>query len=563
MTLTVSRRSLASLAAAGAAAPILASCTGDHRPVSSSPAYVAGSAELEVELAPEVDGVQYPESYDGPRARQRTRLTEEDAEFRIVVPAAPDVDMATNAHSRWLEETTGVRIVFETLPPGDDARPALTGMIASGNMPDAFMLGASMFSPSEIALYGEQGVFQGLGEHIDRWAPNLLETFSRMSNARALATAPDGDIYAFPSIGQCYHCSGGPTRLWIRGGLLSSIGLEEPRTIEEFESMLETIHGTGAQTGVTTTLTGERDTPPLAYFYSCFDNPGNDWLRRESGAVIHAGSDDAMRTTLALLRGWVEKGWLDPAAFTQDADQRDRLIGDTAHSPVAITSGWLPGEDPWTDFVAMAPVSAGDVDPVLPWDYWRAVDQNLMITSSCADPQLLVRWADAQMDLIGTTSARMGPPELGFSWSAEGELGIDGRQAIYTRTPQENGANLGWQDWGPYNQGLDLRNAERVDPAHRGLEATLYDATKLFEPYRMPEEATVYPGIFDTSQAAEVAEFETNIEAIRVRHIAQFIAGAADVSADSDWQTYQDELEAAGLSRYLELRELGMQTRGL
>src|SRR5699024_4712314 len=77
MTITANRRTVLKAGAAGlglaGAAPVLAGCSGDSVPGGGSGAaaeYEQGSAALEVELGPEIEGVNYPEDYVGPKHRE-------------------------------------------------------------------------------------------------------------------------------------------------------------------------------------------------------------------------------------------------------------------------------------------------------------------------------------------------------------------------------------------------------------------------------------------------------------------------------------------------------------
>lgn len=51
-------------------------------------------------------------------------------------------------------------------------------------------------------------------------------------------TAPDGNIYGLPQLVECYHCSYG-NKMWVNTKWLKQLGLEVPKTTEEFQAMLE------------------------------------------------------------------------------------------------------------------------------------------------------------------------------------------------------------------------------------------------------------------------------------------------------------------------------------
>ena len=116
--------------------------------------------------------------------------------------------MPTNAFSKFLEEKTGVKVKYETVPMGADGQPKLNAMITSGDLPDAFMTGPMWmggFTRSQIWAYGQQGMFLALDELVDQYAPEMLDMFKQYPDVRKSMTAPDGKMYMLPAVNQCYH----------------------------------------------------------------------------------------------------------------------------------------------------------------------------------------------------------------------------------------------------------------------------------------------------------------------------------------------------------------------
>ena len=87
-----SRRSFFTRAGLGgallAAGPVaLSACGGAEGggdAAGQDPDYEPGSAELTVQLGPEIEGVLYPEDYEGPRARELEPFGDGTTEFRIL-----------------------------------------------------------------------------------------------------------------------------------------------------------------------------------------------------------------------------------------------------------------------------------------------------------------------------------------------------------------------------------------------------------------------------------------------------------------------------------------------
>ena len=85
--------------------------------------------------------------------------------------------------------------------------------------------------------YGKQGVLLPLNDLIKEHAPNLQQVLDSDDEYRALATAPDGNIYGIPQLIECFHCTW-PNKLWMNSTWLDNLNLEAPKTHEEFKDVL-------------------------------------------------------------------------------------------------------------------------------------------------------------------------------------------------------------------------------------------------------------------------------------------------------------------------------------
>ena len=71
--------------------------------------------------------------------------------------------------------------------------------------------------------------------------PNWQKWFEKYPNARKIATAPDGNIYSLPSIRDQKSYSSLRDALFINSEWLDKLGLEVPKTTEEFKNVLKSI----------------------------------------------------------------------------------------------------------------------------------------------------------------------------------------------------------------------------------------------------------------------------------------------------------------------------------
>ena len=219
--------------------------------------------------------------------------------------------------------------------------------------------------------------------------------------------------------------------------------------------------------------------------------------------------------------------------------------------------GWLGELDlnnpdaPVSKYDPLAPFAGPAGKAYASWSYDPGATVGLVITSACKDPKTLVRWADAQMNLVSTLHMRLGPQGKGWEWAKEGEKGIDDRQAIYGRVPNEL-ENAGWNEWGPSNLSMDVRHGERLDDAG-SQEPILYQASKACEPYATPEEEFFPEPFFNVDQAAQIGEYTTNIQTVLIQGFTDFSLGKTDISDDAAWDSFKQSLDGAGLSSYLQV----------
>lgn len=569
--LRLSRRSTLVSAGTLVGALGLAGCSGAGGGGSAeqSPDYTQGSASLEVEIPPEIDGPIYPEGYAGPRLRDYSPFYSGDETFTVLTRSAPGNNLKTNAFSAFLEEQTGVTVDYQTVPMGDDGTTKVNAIISSGDLPDAFMLGPEWmggFSPSELYVYGEQGLFQPLDKLIDKWAPELQQHFSQFSDFRPALTAPNGRMYAFPTINQCFHCRSASARTWVNKNWLAEIGADAgPTNTDELREVLREFAGRHPEGKA---FSGYKEELPIEFFASAFLNPGIDFLRKNGEAVEYTPVLDEFREALRYIRSLVDEGLVDPNLFTQTSEQFQRLTmhpdGNRVGFAHASAQGWLATdelskpESVINQFIIQQPIDGPNRKATIPWKYDAGAFIGLVITQACKDPETLVRWADFQMSLMSTLSMRLGPFEKAWTWAKEGTTGIDGKQAMYERIPQTEESskklkNTSWDEWGPFSLSMDVRHAEAVD-ATRSVEPALYEAGTLYEQWASPEDEYFAQPFYTTDQAAEIGEYATNISTITTRYITDFSIGRAEIDDDAAWKQFTSELENAGLSRYLDVQ---------
>lgn len=565
----LSRRTLLRLTGAlgvGAlVAPGLAACSGGSPTPQAGGgggggAYTPGSSALKVQLGPEITGVKYPDGYVGPKAREFEKFGDGTTEYRVLVREFADINYETNEFTNWLEEKTGVKVKYEVVPIGADGATKINAMIASGDLPDAFLAGPVWmggFTRSQLYVYGQQGLFLGLDKLVDENAPQLLENFKNVPGLREYFTAPNGVMYAFPADNQCFHCASSGSRTFISKSWMQAVGAtSHPKTLDDFEAMLVEMKGAKGEAP----YTGSQDSRPVWMVYNAYLNTGTDWLVRDGDKIVFTPTTDTFREAVIRINKMTAAGLIDRNGFTQTGDQLKRLTMAAGGSKAGVVSAssqyaldninFDNPNAPWLDFEVLTPATGPSGKAVVPWSYDVGGVVGMVLTNTAKNPDILVRWADAQVHLTGTLSMKWGVQGKGWDWATD-EKGIDGRQAIYKHLDSTT-KNQGSQEQGPYTLMRDVRHGEAID-ATKSVEPALYDAGKLCEPFASPEAEFFTTPYFDETQANVIAEVQANVTSALNQNLAQLYTGAADPSTDAGWKTLQDALAAAGLPEYLKV----------
>ncbi|WP_157975768.1 hypothetical protein [Brachybacterium sp. YJGR34] len=573
---TVDRRAFLGRSAAvgttAVAAPLLlAACGGEDADdeVTGGDDYEPGSAALTVELAPEIEGVLYPEDYVGPRARELEPFGDGETEFTVLSQVDPEMDLATNYYSGLVAEKTGINATYVTVPAGEDGKTKVNAIVAGGDLPHSLMVGQDIFNLSEISIYGEQGLFIPLDKLIDENAPHILDMFASFPDMRKQYSSPDGKLYAIPSMNDCYHCKSANIRTWINSRWLEGVGAEQPETLDDFDTLMDEFRAySGKPDGSVMTIT-DADTMPqlMQFFLGSFLEMPAAWLRRSGGTIEWLHEDPAYREGIIWIQEQFAKGNLDPGMFSYTAEQYQKL-GDSPDGPkFGVAYGYstfsFSAASDYTDpdnvaliMKPLAPMAGPDGVRTAQWDHFAYGYPNFVITPSCPDPAQMVRWADYQFELGLTISVGRGEQGVGWDWATEGQVGIDGQQAVsqVLPTPEEL-KNQAWREWGPLYKSMSQRHGEAVLESTPSVEPILYEAGTLYEPFATAEESGVPPLVLDLDQSAAAGEILTNLDSHFTQAMAAFGTGKKDASKDADWNEYLETARSIGIETYVQTHQ--------
>ncbi|WP_460979121.1 extracellular solute-binding protein [Pseudactinotalea suaedae] len=558
------------LGAGAVGATALASCSGGG----SSTAPTGGATGIPgvdpLQLAAELPGVRYPENYVGPKLRDVQPFHDGSKTFKVVVQRDAQVigDWNTNAFSRWLEEKTGMKVEYEAVlvrdANGGLDMTRINAMIASGDMPDAFL--NIPFTNDQISLYGSQGAFVAVDDLIETYAPQMREALENYPQRKRVVTARDGRMYQFRGINDCYHCHVMPGRIWVNQRYLDAVGAEIPTTTDEFREMLRLLKENDPTPGKNIIPLAAGTQPVDTWIMNAFlYNPGGTasggWMRVNDGAVEFVADLPEWREGLRFMRSLTEDGTIGRELFTTTGDDFLKA-GNQGRLGVARALFWGQFIDidysegaAWRDYVSIPPLKGPDGIQFTPWDYYlsNTAMPPLVITSACENPELLVQWGDAMMSLEGTTAAFSGIQGENWGWADETMTGFDGRQAVWYQDAWPPPEGTGWSQQSPMYRSHDYLIGLAATAERPTFESDLYQATLEYEPCAPPIESVLQPVLFDEAGAAEQAQIAASVHSHVTQSFAKFTTGELDINDDGAWQGYVEQFEAMGMTRYLEL----------
>lgn len=591
----VSRRVFVSSALAlGASGGAIASALAQE---SCGPCADVEAAAKSMQGTPSAGGPIYPEGWVGPAVEPQAPLSAEKVTLKVVVPHSDNAgDWATNSFSQWFEERTNVHIEFQEIAgTPDERRVVINAMIAGGDLPDIFM-GAD-FTPAQMLLYGQQGLFLGLNDLIASHAPRIPKIFSDYPTVKDIVTAPDGQIYSMPYINDCYHCQGS-CKLWINKAWLDKLGLAVPQTVDEFEAALKAfkemdpngngqadeiglVSGTGdtVWNGVVSANSGRSNGSIDNFFMGSYlYNPGEPWLVLNEGKVDVTFNKPGWREGLKYLNRLYAGGLIAPETFSQN-DEGLKRMGDNADAAIigAATGGWwgvfLTVDQTtegarWEEYVTVPPLAGPDGTRVAGWNYYGAASVNgrMVITTACKNPEIAVAWADAQYELETLLRSYHGVLGEHWRWAEEGEMGINGKQGVWkplVTWASDAMRGTWWDQYGVGYRSSDFRLSEAVDPANPTFESPLYQNTvDNYFPYKEDISLQVPPLYLTEEQAGQVGELATTINGYVLESLAAFTIGDKDPNDDGAWDEYVSTLDSMGVAPYLESWQAAYDAKG-
>ena len=486
----------------------------------------------------------------------------------ISYPANTESEPNNRTIFQRLQEQTNVEIDWTAIQADQWADKISLNMSDPNKLTD-FIFTAG-FTDSNLLRYAEYGAIIPLEEYIDSYMPNLKSVFDKYPEYRVMCTDVNGHIWALPWIEQL---GSGKTAIqtidnmsFINKKWLDFLDLEVPENVDEFEEVLIAFRDHGAE------LQKEFGIEGSIIPMSCIINdPGQDpavlingfgegygdadkdrhIVVTDNREVICSAVQDGYKAGIEWLHKLYEEKLIDPEAFTQEWST---YVSKGKSGRYGVCFSWDVGNvDNLNDWVPL-PVLTADTRNLTPTNgsFTSGFDRGRCVVTSVAEnPALVCAWLDQMY-------APMQSPQN--NWGTYGE---DDDFDIF-----EMGKNADGEDMlkhAPLGDAspVEVREAEAVGgplavlDEYYGVYVTCPDDAQYrldwIEEYYTPDmhREYVYPNIFMSRDDTEtLSNLQADIKkAINAKKADWIMNGFTD----KDWNKYLEDLEAYGLSEYLEL----------
>ncbi len=472
-------------------------------------------------------------------------------------------DLNENWFTKYFEELTGIDFVFTRNNMEDHWDKMNLTLASQVDMPDLFLSWG--VNNAQQMLYGSQGVFVPLNDMIEKYGVYTKKVFEYSDVIEKSATAPDGNIYGLPAINECYHCSM-PFKAWVDQTWLTNLGLEMPKTTDDFYNMLKAFkeqdaNGNGDPNDEIpmTKATWSADLDIWLMNAFCYNAGGSRWYL-ENDVISGNANTDAFREGLKFINKLYAEGLIDPEYMISDNDKVKLLTGAEGGNRAGVVAGGaiqfvdtaLPVKE---NFVAIPPLTGPEGVSFCAQDPLGMGQGNAVITSKCKYPEIAFRVADAIYQLYLTDDYNLFGPE-GEVWipAGEGQKGLDGKPAKYQilKSGQEPN-NFTWSEGLNTFLSASFRNGmaatDNWDAKH---EEILFNETA--NKYEGHGPKQIMPNLFYLQEEQEQL---SDLAGVADKYIAEsmtsFITGTLDINSDNDWNAYVKELEKMG---YAKMRDI-------
>ena len=474
-------------------------------------------------------------------------------------------DYKTNSLTKYLEEKMNANLEFMLFDEGEADKSIKLMMSAGGkNLPD-IIIGDNV-NDSDVIAYAQKGLIVPLNDYYENSSYYLKKIAEKEKGLLDLITMPDGNIYTIPRYTKILQNEYG-VKLWIYKPFLDKLGLDMPKTTDEFYDVLAKIkngdpNGNGKNDEIPYIGTG--GTGGSGYLFADFimssfiyADAEDYYMYPENGKIHFACTDKRWKDGLLYLKKLCSDNLLSPSSFTVTPEQFNSIINKKeviAGSFISMGPYFTDeNKDRYSEYKVVEPFIGpdGEQNPIL----WATKPRNrFFITKNCKYPEAAFRLGDIMCDENVAIMNRWGVEGSDWEKAGEGDIGVASEEGypalIVPKLEWGVRQNSHWQGKGPgyrdYNIGLGVAVTES-NPMDYEIARSSLAYKKL-----MPEEYIVKL-VYNVDEYGEVARISGDIMSYVNNATVDFVTGAKDI--DANWENFVSDLNSLGAERLREIMQ--------
>lgn len=463
-------------------------------------------------------------------------LSNEKIEIKYWVPFSANQFMKSLDESEMykeLEKRTNVHVKFEHPAEGQEEEQ-FNILVNSKDLPDVIQTYPSDYKGG-LDKAVEDGVYLKLNDLIDKYAPNIKKLLENDPELAKEVMTDKGNIVTIPmiSVDKNEPAWWGPV---IRQDWLEELGLQEPKTIDEWENVLKQFKE--KKHCKAPLMISKKGIDPYGSILSAFDiGPG---FYKKGDKVAYGYMQPEFKDYLATMNKWYKEGLIDVDFATRDSKSKQALITSgqvgiyiTEYALIDQYQAAIKGTDPKAKFMPIEhPVLKNGDKLHYRVVNWRTGGYEAAITTSCKNPERVVKWFDYAFSKEGFNLFNYGIENESYKM-------VDGKPQ-FTDLITNNPAGDYWTvcnkwklDVGPY-----LRDYKAIP------EFSEVDKIGM-KKWTIPDDDYVMPPVTLNAEEEELyAEKMTDIDTYKDEMILKFITGAEPLSK---FEAFQGQLKKMGI----------------